>query len=192
MQGITVLLGCITIGLIFVVEHLGTIFEITHSLMGAIAGAHLGLFLAGMLLPWIGKTGAISGAYSSLVIMTWIVCGQQWHIFKKRIHYPSLPTSTDACPYPFNETLLMQQKSLNATFSAPPLAPEDQPMILFRIAILYLMLLGAIIVIVVGGVTSYFVGETDMLKVNPDHLSPVVRRFVCCKFIRFNLDKIFG
>lgn len=138
----------------------------------ATEGALLGLLLIGLLFPCIGKTGAITGAYSSLITMGLFVGKTQWYILKKRIHYPSLPTSVEGCSYPLNETLVHE------TTTESPLAPEDEPMILFRIAILYFTLMGAVIVIVVGAITSYFVGETDLSKVNPEHISPIIRRSV--------------
>lgn len=147
-------------------------------------GALLGLFLAGMLLPWIGKIGAFTGGCSSLVIMCWIVGGQQWHILNKRIRYSTLPTSAEHCPYPLNETLL--QKNATATSLIPTLSPENEPMILFHIAVLYFTLMGAVMVIIIGGITSYFVGETDLSKVNPDCVSPVVRRFVFCEYLPYD------
>ncbi|OXU24478.1 hypothetical protein TSAR_014030 [Trichomalopsis sarcophagae] len=180
MKVISVLAGCITIGLIFVVEQLGTIFEVAFSLSSAMEGALLGLFLAGMLLPWIGKIGAFTGGLSSLIIMGWIVGGQQWHILNKRIRFSTLPTSAEACPYPLNETLL--QENTTSTSPLPDLTPENEPMILFHIAVLYFTLMGAVMVIVIGGITSHFVSETDLSKVNPECVAPVVLRLLRNKF----------
>ena len=142
------------------------------SLSSATEGVLLGLFLAGLLFPWIGNKGAISGACTSLLIMGWLVGGTQWHILNNRIHYPSLPTSVEDCPYPLNETLTQESATV------PPLAPEDEPMILYHIGIFYFTLIGGFIVIFIGAIISYFTGEMDLSNVNPDHVSPIIRRLV--------------
>lgn len=48
-QGIVFVLGFVVLALVFVVEKLGTIFQIVISLSGLAAGTVLGLFTAGML-----------------------------------------------------------------------------------------------------------------------------------------------
>ncbi|XP_058797253.1 sodium-coupled monocarboxylate transporter 2-like [Phymastichus coffea] len=172
------IVGLMTIGLIFIIERLGTVFEMAHSLNSATEGPLLGLFILGMLFPCVGKKGAISGACTALLFMAWLVGGTQWHIMHKRIHNPALPTSVDNCPYPLNETL----KGSEIT-TLPPITSDfghaDQPMILFQIAILYFTLIGSIITILVACFVSWLVGETEETgKVNPDHVSPIIREYL--------------
>ena len=77
--------------------------------------------------------------------------------------------SVDNCSYPLNEP-----KIENVTFA--PLDVEDKPMILFQISFLYYTMLGTFITIVVAVITSFLVKESDTSKINPDHVSPIVRR----------------
>ena len=163
-----------TIGLIFIVERLGTVFEMAYGLNSATEGPLLGLFILGMLMPWVGKRGAMSGACVSLAFMLWLVGGTQWHVVNKRIRNPSLSLSVEHCPYPLNETV----KEHEAT-TLPPLTPEEEPMILFQVAILYFTLIGSVITIVVASIVSWLVGESEEVdKVNPAHVSPVIRELV--------------
>lgn len=48
MKMIVVILGCVTIGLVFVVERMGTILSFTISIQGLTAGTMLGIFTFGM------------------------------------------------------------------------------------------------------------------------------------------------
>lgn len=162
-------IGIITIILIFVIEHLGTIFEMAIGIGSVLSGPLLGLFVLGLFFPWSGKKGAISGGCISFIIMAWIVFGTQWHILNKRIRYSNLPTSTANCNFALNETL-------TSTTEKPVLAPDDEPMLVFRVSIFFLILIGTIIAVVVGVITSLCVGESDLTKVDPQHVLPCIRR----------------
>ncbi|CAB0041680.1 unnamed protein product [Trichogramma brassicae] len=174
MKIMVVIIGLVTIGLIFIIEKLGTVFEMAYGLNSATEGPLLGLFILAMMVPWVGKKGAITGACVGLTFMVWLVGGTQWHVVHKRIRNPSLPVSVENCPYPLNETVQEQ-----AATPLPPLAPEEEPMILFQIAILYFTLIGSVITVAVGCAVSWFLSETDdVANVNPDHVSPVIRQLV--------------
>lgn len=157
------------IGLIFVIERLGTIFEMAHSLSSIVDGPLLGLFVLGIFFPWVGIKGAYFGCCSSILIMTWLVSGIQWHTFKKDLPNTILPTSVLDCPYPINETL----KPTTAT----PLQPHSEPMYLYRISFLYLGMIGTGITIIVASVVSLIAGESDLAKIDPEHLVPFIRRY---------------
>lgn len=62
MRAIVVVFGLICVGLVFVVEKLGSVLQLSMSL-GAIAnGPLLGIFTIGVLIPWIN--GTVSSLYS--------------------------------------------------------------------------------------------------------------------------------
>ena len=167
------LIGLITIALIFVIERLGTIFEIANSLSSIVDGPLFGLFVLGMFFPWVGKTGAVWGVFTALATMTWIVGGAQWHILHKRIQFSTLPTTVDNCPYPLNETVKHNVLLIPAEAS---LSSEEEPWLIFRISILFLIMTGTLITILVGIVTSLVIGETDLANVNPKHLASFIQR----------------
>ncbi|XP_071638174.1 sodium-coupled monocarboxylate transporter 1-like isoform X2 [Temnothorax longispinosus] len=170
MKGIVVIAGAISVGLVFLVERLGSVFQIAVSMRGVTDGPSLGLFMLGMLVPWANAKGALFGGYVGLISMLWLVGGAQWHTIHDRIKYNSLPTSTDGCSYPLNQTLL--------TATTPTwVDPNEEPMILFQISFIYYNMIGAVIVVVVGTIASYVFG-VDLESVDPDHISPMLRRFL--------------
>ncbi|RLU23719.1 hypothetical protein DMN91_003925 [Ooceraea biroi] len=170
MKGIVVISGAISVGLVFLVERLGPVFQIALIMRGVTDGPLLGLFVMGMMVPWANAGGVLLGGCVSLISMLWLVGGAQWHTVYGRIKYDSLPTSVDSCPYPLNETvpITMTHITMNS---------DEEPMILFQISFIYYTIIGALIVVIVGTVASYFFGM-DLESVDPDHIAPVMKRFL--------------
>ncbi|KAJ8683303.1 hypothetical protein QAD02_019095 [Eretmocerus hayati] len=173
MKVISVLIGVITVAMVFIIEKLGTIFEMANKLSSVVDGPLLALFLLGFLVPCVGKRGALWGTVIGFTVMTSYVMNVHWLTINHRIHYPSLPTSVEDCPYPLNETA-----KINVT--SKPLAMDDveEPLLLFRISFFYFTMLGTLLTIISAIIFSIALGETSMADVNPKHVSPVVRRFL--------------
>lgn len=161
--------GTISVGLVFLVEHLGSVFQIAVSTRGITDGPSLGLFILGMLVPWANAKGALLGGYVGLISMLWLVGGAQWHTIHDRIKYDSLPTSIDGCSYPLNQ-------SLPTMITPTRMDSSEEPMILFQISFMYYNVIGAAIVVVVGTVASYVFG-VDLESVDPDHITPMMKRY---------------
>lgn len=162
--------GAISVGLVFLVERLGSVFQIALSMRGVTDGPLLGLFLLGMLVPWANAKGALFGGYVGLISMLWLVGGVQWHTIHDRIKYDSLPTSIDGCLYPLNQTL-------PTVITPTRMDSSEEPMILFQISFMYYNMIGMVIVVVVGIITSYVFGSVDLESVDPDHITPMMKRY---------------
>lgn len=170
MKGIVVITGAISVGLVFLVERLGSVFQIGVSMRGVTDGPSLGLFVLGVLVPWANAKGALFGGCVGLISMLWLVGGAQWHTVHNRIKYDSLPTSVDGCPYPLNQT--------SSTATTPTWTDSaEEPMILFQISFMYYNLIGAVIVVVVGTIASFVFG-VNLEDVDPDHITPMMKRFL--------------
>lgn len=173
-------------GLVFLVERLGSVFQMALSIRGATDGPSLGLFFLGILVPWSNAKGAMVGGCVGLICMIWLVGGAQWHIANGRIKYDSLPTTMDGCSYPLNETTI-----LRTTTSPIWTEFDEQPMILFQISFIYYTMIGALIVVIVGIIASYFYG-IDLKSVNPDHITPIMRRYEKMKrFLKIKFLSLF-
>ncbi|XP_045134455.1 sodium-coupled monocarboxylate transporter 1-like [Portunus trituberculatus] len=81
---------------------LGNIFQVIYSLNGAIAGPLKGLFLAGMVMPWVNAKGAFVGFLVSFCFSVWLMIGQ---LLNGDGTPPPLPLSVEACPLSSNFTL---------------------------------------------------------------------------------------
>lgn len=60
MRGIVVVFGSICVALVFVVEHLGSVLQLSMSLGAISNGPLLGIFTIGILIPWINGTVSLN------------------------------------------------------------------------------------------------------------------------------------
>lgn len=169
-----VILGILCVGMVFVVDRLGDIFQLSMTVTGITSGAMLGLFSLGMLVPWATTKGAVAGGLVSMMTMIWIIVGAQWHMVNRRLYYEPLPSTTDGCLNlpDLNRTVATVQNLSVQVESA------DEPFFMYRISFMYYTLLGALIVIVIGTIVSFVCGAPDLGDVNRDHLTPFVTRYV--------------
>ncbi|XP_076280092.1 sodium-coupled monocarboxylate transporter 1 [Lasioglossum baleicum] len=173
MKCTVVVVGLVCVAFVFVVDRLGDIFQVSLTLHGITAGAMLGIFTLGMMVPWATSKGAIVGGLLSMLFMVFIILGAQVNVANKRLYYTPLPTSTDQClGDSFNQTS-------NYTLHASPIPnPEDQPFVLFTISFMYYTLIGFLIVMVVGTLVSFICGASDLKEVDRNHFPPIVQRFL--------------
>ena len=162
--------GLLGMGMAFLLQHLGSIFEISVSIRSVAEGPLLGLFVLGMMCPWVGKRGALAGCLLALGVMHWLVIGNQWHVYNQRIRHTALPTSIENCPYPLNETVLSTGLGTDAE------ELDDEPFFLFRISMLHFSFIGSLVTVVAGIAVSLALGETDLANVDPDHITPIMQR----------------
>ncbi|XP_012259063.2 sodium-coupled monocarboxylate transporter 1-like [Athalia rosae] len=171
MRIIVVVMGGFYLSLIFLVEHMGELFSMASSLNGITAGSSIGLFGLGMLVPWANSKGAIIGGVTGFFFTAWMIVGAQIHKARDTLRYETLPVSVDECPSFMNMTDWVAS-------TKAPIAPEDEPMTLFMISFLFYSFVGAITVLVCGTIASFATGASDLNKLNRDHFSPVVQRFL--------------
>ncbi|XP_053994281.1 sodium-coupled monocarboxylate transporter 2-like [Hylaeus volcanicus] len=174
MKVTVVVVGLICISLVFVVDRLGDIFQVSVTLHGITHGAMLGIFSLGMLVPWATSKGVIAGGLASMVLMTCIIGGAQVNVAQKRLIYPPLPISNDQCPNVYDQ---FNQTMSNYTISSSP-TDEDKPFVLFTLSFMYYTLTGFLIAMVVGTLTSFLFGAHDLKDVNRDHFPPIIQRFL--------------
>ncbi|XP_015112809.1 sodium-coupled monocarboxylate transporter 1 [Diachasma alloeum] len=169
MKAIVVVFGCLAGGLVFVVEHLGTVFQMGIALKSLLDGPVLGLFVLGMMVPWVKTRGAITGALLSIGIMAWLIFTTQWYQSQGRIMNDPLPVNVHGCAAPWNETIIPTQ---------PPISPDDEPSMIYQISFLYYTLIGFFFTLFLSITVSLLLGETDISEVNPDHITPCIQRFL--------------
>lgn len=173
-QVTVVFLGILCVGMVFLVDRLGDIFQLSLTVTGITAGAMLGLFSLGMLVPWATTKGAVVGGLVSMVTMIWIIVGAQWHMANRRLYYEPLPSTTEGClnvPDLFNRTTATTQNPMQVE-------SVDEPFFIYRISFMYYTLLGALIVMVIGTIVSFICGAPDLSDIDRDHFPPFITRCV--------------
>ena len=176
MKATVVVIGLLCVALVFLVDQLGDIFQVSLSLHGITSGAMLGIFTLGMLVPWATAKGAIAGGLLSLIFTSWMIIGAQVNVARKRLTYPPLVSSTEDC---LNVESLFNQTMTHAS-AIPPML-EEQPFLLFTVSFMYYTLIGFIITMVVGTVVSFIFGVPDLQDVDRNHFPPIIQRLMPAK-----------
>ncbi|KAJ1532030.1 hypothetical protein ONE63_000664 [Megalurothrips usitatus] len=176
VKGLALLVGLLCMLLMFVVERLGSVLQVTYTLGGVTGGAQLGLFVLGMFVPWANTAGAMAGGLSSLLLMSWVVGGSQAALASRRLVYPWLATRVDGCAS--NVTDILSDDHMTWVNSVGKVADPHDTFVLYRVSYYYYTMLGAGIVVVVGLVVSLLTGPQDAGAVNRDLLSPAIHGFL--------------
>lgn len=174
MKIIVVLIGFVCVGLVFVVEKLGTLIQAAGSIGAITAGPLLGVFSLGMFFPGanpevhaISSTvlhsyrpfifqGALVGGFISGTLIAWISVGSQAQIADGTIRFPQKPISVEGC----SADWVAEYLSITLTTSDVEPKTVQPPFPLYRISYMYYTPIGTITAIVVGLTVSYLTGTS--------------------------------
>ncbi|XP_069699549.1 sodium-coupled monocarboxylate transporter 2-like isoform X5 [Periplaneta americana] len=170
MKTIVLVVGAISVLLVFVVEQLGGVLEISYSAQGITCGALLGLFSLGIFFPWANAKGALWGSIASLGIVSIIVFGAQRALATGKITHKTLPTSILGC--------LANTTLNNSTVTELLDQEQDEAFVLFRISYWYYGVVGSFTVIIVGMLISAITGLQNPRKLNIVLIAPFLRNYV--------------
>ncbi|XP_029719933.1 sodium-coupled monocarboxylate transporter 1 [Aedes albopictus] len=170
MRSVVVGVGALCAALVFVVEKMGTVLQLTMSLEAITNGPLLGTFTLGILVPWVDANSALSGGIVGVLFMSWLSLKAQYAVATGAIVFPHKQMSVEECSYEFDRSLV------NATVSSSVTADEIFP--LFRISYMWYTFLGAVVTIVVSICCTFIFGRNDPKTVAPDLMAGFVRRYV--------------
>ncbi|XP_030369982.1 sodium-coupled monocarboxylate transporter 2 [Scaptodrosophila lebanonensis] len=157
------------------VSKFSSLLQIIYCIGGIIFGSIGGVFLLGMLIPRAHSRAALAGVFVSIACISIIVIGS-WG----RIHYPTLPTSTQSCPAP-NTTTTTKPTMLRE--------PQDNEWSIFNLSFNWYAFVGFIITWIVAIPLSYIIPPSSSFKLDPKLLSPVIRPFV--KYEQTQVDETY-
>lgn len=149
MKMLVVILGIIMLSLVFVVEHLGSIFRLNYAINGLTIGAFFGIFSIGMMSRSANTKGVMAGAAGSLLVVGAIIIGAQ-----SLPKPPPLPYRTDECDFSFNTT------ETTTAESEKTVSVDDIPLI-FRLSFMYYAILGTIILFLIALPVSWATGGCE-------------------------------
>ncbi|CAH1369090.1 unnamed protein product [Tenebrio molitor] len=176
MKLTVIIFGIICVSLVYVIEHLGAVLQITMSIGSMASGPSLGMFTMGILLPWVNAKGALVGGTSSLVFMAWLCFKAQASIATGNLLFPEKPLSTEGCHYHF----IPQHSTavhIHINTSSEFVHPEEQ-FIFHHVSYLWYTLMGTLVSVVVGVATSFMTHALDPRDVDPSLLSPYLKKFI--------------
>lgn len=166
MRGTVLVLGFIVVCMAYVVQHLGTVLQLSMSLPTACFGPLLGIFFIGFTLPWIGKRAVLYGSVVGCVSLSIIVFKAQFEMAQGHARLDYKPLSTDGCSYNFTKS------KTEPTFSS------DEPgKSIYQISYLYYTLFGSAVVVISSFVLSFVFGFQDPTAVDSKLLVPCLRKY---------------
>ncbi|KAH8340859.1 hypothetical protein KR059_008350, partial [Drosophila kikkawai] len=102
MRLCTVIIGVLSVALVFVVERMGShVMQLSMTIGSVVQGPLLGLFVMGLLCPSIKSKSAIVGSLCSFFFMGWLCLSAQLAINSGEIQFESKPVSVEGCDYEF-------------------------------------------------------------------------------------------
>ncbi|PSN35450.1 Sodium-coupled monocarboxylate transporter 1 [Blattella germanica] len=170
---VVIVLGTIAVILVFVVEKLGSVLQLSMSLSGMSSGPSLGIFSMGLFFPWINSKGALVGGLAGMGFMGWIIGGTQEAIASGNMRFETKPLTVEGCSYEF-VTPTSVYEVVNSTLHTQ----KNDVFILYQMSYLWYTLIGALVSIFVGLVVSFVTTPLDPASVDSTLLSPIIRPYM--------------
>ncbi|XP_075145582.1 kin of rumpel isoform X4 [Haematobia irritans] len=169
MRSVVVICGLSSIGLVYIVEKLGMVLQLSATLQSIVYGPMLGIFTVGMLMPWLNEKSVLTGSIASFLCMAWICINAQIANVTGTFRHTKLPVSVEGCDYEFDMT-----KYLNSTAEYLPTQGSN----IYHISFLWYTALGACLVMISSNVAALIFGLNDVSKIDGKLLAPFVARFM--------------
>lgn len=184
MKSVVIFFGALCVGLVFVMEKLGTVIQMSMSISAITSGPFFGIFCGGLLLPWMNAKGAFYGALLGLGASGFVILKAQNSVASGEIQFPTKSLSVDGCDYFYNAT--------STTFINITSSTESDVFPLFKMSYLWYTIFGGVITLILGIAISYFTGFNDPSNMNPLYLSPVIRKYLLRKPVAENKESELG
>ncbi|XP_060874215.1 sodium-coupled monocarboxylate transporter 1-like [Metopolophium dirhodum] len=185
MKCIAVISGFICVILVFVVEKLNGILQMSISLGSVTSGALLSVFTLGVCFPWANSRGAMCGMLTSLAVMAWIVAGAQFAIYNNELKFVEKDVLISGCPANTtfrNHTDFSGLSRLNEDVYASP-----NVWTIYTVSYMHYSTIGTLVGIAVGLAVSLLFPTDE--NVDPRLLTPCIRNFVYPKYMAETVPK---
>ncbi|KAI9579971.1 hypothetical protein GQX74_000759 [Glossina fuscipes] len=175
-----VLIGTLCVALVFVVEHLGhAVLQLSITLGSVTCGPLLGLFLMGLLVPWINAKSAMSGSIISTAVMTWICVKGQMALASGELVYAEKPVTTAGCTYDFepkaqlNSTLLMDDRQVSLETLSKTVSEY-----IYHMSFTFYVTVGCLVSIISSGLSTIIFGRNNPSEMDKKLFAPCIRSFI--------------
>ncbi|XP_063548817.1 sodium-coupled monocarboxylate transporter 1-like isoform X1 [Cydia strobilella] len=170
MRAVVVVIGCICVGLVFIVEKLGSVLQLSMSLSSASMGPLTGVFLMGLFLPFIDSTSALSGGVFGLLTSWWVAAQAQLAQAHGSLRFKEKPRFLHNCTYTFPEKTVLE-------------ATEHEVAYLYRISYFWYTAFGCIVTVVVACLINLWPQKKKEKHFNELRLyAPFIRKWIANKF----------
>jgi insulin-like growth factor 2 mRNA-binding protein 1 len=163
-----------SVALVYVVQHLGAVLQLSMSIPSACFGPMLGVYVIGFCLPWIGRKATFYAAIFAWISMLALIFKAQAEMALGNIRFETKPLSVDGCTYSFTPTI----DTLTSNSTEFPMMDAEREKKIYDVSYLYYSPLGAIIVIVSAFILSFIFGFQEADKVDSRLLAPFLRKYI--------------
>lgn len=164
MRGTVLFLGILGVGLVYVVENLGTILQLTLSVPTACFGPLFGVYIIGFFLPWINKKATFFASIISFFIMMFFVFKIQAEMVQGLIKFPLKSTSIDGCAHNFTIRVIQENQM--------PVSSS-----IYQISYLYYTFIGTILVLFIAMILTFIFGFENVNNIDERLLAPIMRKY---------------
>ncbi|KAH8294033.1 hypothetical protein KR054_007652, partial [Drosophila jambulina] len=183
MRLCTVIIGVLSVALVFVVERMGShVMQLSMTIGSVVQGPLLGLFVMGLLCPSIKSRSAIVGSLCSFFFMGWLCLSAQMAINSGEIQFESKPVSVEGCDYEYEHSLVTPA---NATFAISLTFAQQ----LYNVSFMLYSTMGATVAVITAHLAGFIFGRNKPEDVDIDLLSPCIRRFQKANYTSVKLDE---
>lgn len=175
---IVVIIGAVSVLLIYVVEKFGTIMQIVNSLQGVTAGVLLFIFSFGIFIPWGNTKGVTAGAVAGLLTTCWLTIGTYTYSQSGDIKLGRKVTSIQNCPANSSIPLGLNSTSFGYPGEGTRTFFSDSVPAIYRISFLYSSLIGMAVSFAVACAVSVATGYQDVSDLEPELVIPQLRSFL--------------
>ena len=164
--------GLIAYGVTFLIRFMPGMLELAMVIGGVTNGPIIGVFTAGLLIPWISARGALGGLISGVLLSSWIAGGAQ--VYRPQLSYtsvtsPSVPNSTDNCP----DDWLIQNMTSSSIASSSSSEPLPGYLPLYELSYVWFSALGFWLTVVSALLLS-IIWRQDVSRLDRRLLSPIL------------------
>lgn len=170
--------GVVAMGIGMLAGSMGGLVQVTYALGGALAGPICGIFISGILCPWVKQTSVCMAALVALAFNMWVVMGS----FLYGPGPTKLPLSVEGCYN--NATTIIASTTTDVTtttlVSSTTVFPEDDEVFpLYRLSYCLYGAIGTLITIVLSSVFSCIFGFESPANVPASSVNRTSLRFYC-------------
>ncbi|XP_043064896.1 sodium-coupled monocarboxylate transporter 1 isoform X2 [Drosophila ficusphila] len=187
MRLCTVIIGVVSVALVFVVEQMGShVMQLSMTVGSVVQGPLLGLFVMGLLCPSINSKSAIVGSLCSFFFMGWLCISAQLAINSGEMTFQTKPVSVEGCDYEFDHSLVTPA---NATIDLPESASLSFTQELYHVSFMFYSVMGTIVGVTCAHLAGFIFGRNKPEDVDADLLSPCIRGFQKSSYVSVKLNE---
>lgn len=170
MRATVLILGVLSVALVYVVQHMGAILQLSMSVPPACFAPLLGLYIIGFLIPWIGKKATLVGGIVGFLVVIYVASRAQADIAAGYMQSSIKPTSIEGCTYNFTLSSVTQSnQNLDNFISTKPF---------HHLSYLYFLPLGAFVTILSALLLSFCFGFEDHRNLDGRLFAPFLRKYL--------------